>query len=213
MPSYRFGQSDSGWDEEKKQNRLLRALLHRSWFLFIPLIGIWYSSARQVDPLARKLDEEISKERVTLEQARTRSLAEARQVGVKVSRLKAVRDTFEVRFTQISEIMDSLRILTAIDQKEIEFLEGQAESLRGAYAESEIKAQEHSGTLIVLQQQVDSLRAVIAARREQSDRLRGEASVDEDLADRIVRPDLYRKNSALMTGEGSFPQRDALPKR
>jgi hypothetical protein len=64
-----------------------------------------------------------------------------------------------------------------------------------------------------MQQKIDSLKAMIAARDEEIQKLEAERKADADLTERVLRPDLFRKNSALFTGEGDYPNRDALPKR
>jgi hypothetical protein len=43
--------------------------------------------------------------------------------------------------------------------------------------------------------------------------LLAEAASHREVTDRVLNPDSYRKNTALVTGEGNFPNRDAIEKR
>jgi hypothetical protein len=72
---------------------------------------------------------------------------------------------------------------------------------------------EYSAALQRMQAQVDSLRDRISAHRDETVRLEEQIAETRDLTDRVLRPEAYRKNNALVAGEGNFPNRDALPKR
>jgi chromosome segregation ATPase len=122
-------------------------------------------------------------------------------------------DTLEVRRGQIESFMDSVRTLQNAHQEETRLLEAQVDSLRQVLSQAEGESIEHAATLQMLQQQVDSLRTLITAHRQETERLSDEIQEAIDLADRIKNPEKYRKNTALVTGEGDFPNRDALPKR
>ncbi len=213
MPSRLSEDREGGWGEPKEGNAFLRALFARSWFLVIPLIAVWWFEAKKIDPMAKLIDQKTAEDRKGVEASRGKLLAEARQMGVRISLLRAVGDTFSVRFNQMGVLLDSLRILEAADRKEITALEAQSESLRGVFSEAEGKSRVHSEKLTVLQATVDSLRGLIAQREEETTKLQGEIAADKDLADRVLRPEVYRRNNALLTGEGDFPNRDALPKR
>jgi hypothetical protein len=213
MPSRLMQDSGEGWGERGEGNPFLRALFARSWFLVIPLLGVWWFEAKKIDPMAKQIDAKIVEERKAVEASRGKLLAQARQMGVRISLLRAVGDTFTVRFGQMGVLLDSLRILEEVDRKEIAGLEAQSESLRTVFSDAEGRSRIHSDQLAGLQATVDSLRGVIAQREEETQRLEGEIATDKDLADRVLRPDAYRKNNALLTGEGDFPNRDALPKR
>lgn len=213
MPSRLSEDREEAWGERGEGNPILRALFARSWFLVIPLIAVWWFEAKKVDPMAKLIDQKIGEDRKTVELSRGKLLAQARQMGVRISLLRAVGDTFTVRFDQMGVLLDSLRILEAVDRKEIAGLEAQSESLRGVFSAAEERSTAHSERLTVLQARVDSLRGLIAQREEETRRLEGEIATDKDLADRVLRPDVYRNNNALLTGEGAFPNRDALPKR
>jgi len=213
MPSRLYRDSDEAWGERGEGNPFLRALFARSWFLVIPLIAIWWFEAKQIDPMAKQIDQKIAEDRKAVEMSRGKLLAQSRQMGVRISLLRAVGDTFTVRFSQMGVLLDSLRILEAADRKEIAGLEAQSEYLRAVFSEAEGSSRTRSERLTVLQATVDSLRDLIAQREDETRKLEGEIASDKDLADRVLRPDAYRKNNALLTGEGDFPNRDALPKR
>jgi hypothetical protein len=213
MPSRLSEDSEEAWGERGEGNPLLRALFARSWFLVIPLIAVWWFEAKKVDPMAKLIDSKIAEDRKTVEVSRGKLLAQSRQMGVRISLLRAVGDTFTVRFGQMGVILDSLRVLEAADRTEIAGLEAQSESLRVVFSEAEGRSRVHSERLTVLQATVDSLRDLIAQRENETRRLEGEIASDKDLADRVLRPGVYRNNNALLTGKGDFPNRDALPKR
>lgn len=209
--STRFTRDDS-WGEERG-NPIVKAIFARSWFLIIPLIAVWWFEARRIDPQVKLVEEKIKAEQIEVEKVRSENLGKARKMGARISLLRAVGDTFNVRFAQLDDLMDSLRVLETTDRTEIAKLEVQAESLRMVISEAEGRSQRHSDRLMVLQARVDSLRNEIVQREDAIAELNNEITTDRDLADRILRPDAYRKNSALVTGEGDFPNRDALPKR
>lgn len=213
MPSRLSRDSEDAWGERGEGNPILKALFARSWFLVIPLIAIWWFEAKKIDPMAKQIEQKIAEDRKTVETSRGQLLAQSRQMGVRISLLRAVGDTFTVRFEQMGTLLDSLRILEAADRAEVQKLEAQSESLRAVYAGAEEKSRVASERLTVLQSTVDSLRSLISQREEETRRLEGEIATDRDLADRLLRPEAYRKNNALLTGEGEFPNRDALQKR
>ncbi|MBM3285769.1 MAG: hypothetical protein FJY88_00215 [Candidatus Eisenbacteria bacterium] len=213
MPSRFSRGSEDLWGDEKPGNPIFKAIFARSWFLVVPLIAMWWFEARKIDPMAKQIDAKIAEHRQGIEVTRTSSLAAARKMGVRISLLRAVGDTFQVRFAQMGDLLDSLRVLEGQERTEIRMLEAQAESLRAVFSEAQGKMGVFSDRLSVLQARVDSLRTLIAERGDETARLETEISTDKDLADRILRPDAYRKNSALVTGSGDFPNRDDLPKR
>ncbi len=158
MPSRLMEDSEEAWGEGREGNPFLRALFARSWFLVIPLIAIWWFEAKKIDPMAKQIDQKIAEDRKgPLRLSRGKLLAQSRQMGVRISLLRAVGDTFTVRFTQMGVLLDSLRILEAADRKEIAGLEAQSESLRGVFSEAEGKSRVNSERLTVLQATVDSL--------------------------------------------------------
>lgn len=213
MPRY-FKSSDGpdSWDKPEG-NRFVRALLQRSWFLVIPLIGIWWFHTQSVVPKVHAIEEQIKAERLTTEQTRTKILSEARSLGVETSRLRAEADTFSVRAGQIAALLDSVRVLQQGHLDETRRLEAQSDSLRALLGETEGRAIQYSESLSGLQTKVDSIRVLIEAHQAEAQRLEDEIATERDLADRLARPEVYRKNTALVTGEGDYPNRDALPKR
>ncbi len=92
-------------------------------------------------------------------------------------------------------------------------MEQQLDSLRAEYSIAEAQTQASSESLAVLQSMVDSLNDVAAKLGEDRIPLEEAAVQDLDQADRITNPDKYRKNTALVTGAGDYPNRDELPEK
>ncbi|MBD3162116.1 MAG: hypothetical protein GF346_07390 [Candidatus Eisenbacteria bacterium] len=200
------------WEEEEKRP-FLRKLLARSWYIFIPLIGVWWFHVRELTPRVEAIERQIQEERQETEAERTDLLKGSRKMGVTISRLGAFTDTIEVRKAQIQGLLDSVNVIRRDNIEETQELEAQVDSLRQVLSEAEGQSMEYSTALQSLQQRVDSLRTQITAHREETARLEEQIEETRALTDRIANPDKYRDNDALMTGEGDFPNRDALPKR
>jgi hypothetical protein len=130
-----------------------------------------------------------------------------------MSMLRALVDTFEVRFGQVDAVADTVRKIQENDLAEIRHLEQQLDSLRAEYSIAESQTQASSESLAVLQTMVDSLNDVAAKLGEDRIPLEEAAVQDLDQADRITNPDKYRKNTALVTGAGDYPNRDELPEK
>ncbi len=132
---------------------------------------------------------------------------------MEISRLRAEADTFSVRSGQYAAVLDSVLTIQRKHVSETHRLEIQSDSLRAILSETDGKSLQYSDSLTRMQAQVDSLRTLIDSRLVEAKRLEEEIAVNRDLADRLNRPEIYRKNTALVTGAGSYPNRDALPKR
>lgn len=181
--------------------------------LVVPLIALAWYNTRVLTPQAKKLDEEITKTRAEAEQQRTKTLSEARRVEIGMSMLAALSDTFQVRFTEIDAVIDSVTTLKQAELNDLAWMKSRADSLRKLYSSNEGRWRDAAVLLPPLQSRIDSLAKVVVGREEQLTNLEAEIRAATDSADRVLRPDLYRKNTALLTGPGNFPNRDALPKR
>jgi hypothetical protein len=206
-----FGSGGDEWDDQG--NRPLKFLLQRTWVLVVPLIAIGWYQAREISPRVKAIQAEVDTQRAQVEGQRAKTLSDARRVEVGISALRALADTFEVRFAGIDALIDSVTALRNADMSDLGWLEHQADSLRVIESEATGKSDQLSRLLPPMQTKIDSLKAVIAARDEEIQKLEAERKADADLTERVLRPDLFRKNSALFTGEGDYPNRDALPKR
>lgn len=210
MPRY-FEDPDR-W-EEKPKNKFLTALAARSWYLVIPLIAVWWYHTHTVVPQIKAVDQKILEDRKATELVRNKTLADARALGVETSKLRAEADTFSVRSGQYAAVHDSVLAIQRGHIAESHRLEAQSDSLRAVLGEVEGRSLEYSDSLSRMQAQVDSLRVLIDGHQAEIKRLEEEIAVNRDLADRLNHPEVYRKNTALVTGEGNYPNRDALPKR
>jgi hypothetical protein len=216
MPLDRFAHRSGRWDDEEREkpaSRILKLILQRSWILIVPLIAIaWYNS-RQIVPLSKKYDADLATAKKTAEARRTTVLSDARRVGVQISALNALSDTLEVRFQKYDALIDSVSVLRDADMVEVQSLEHQADSLRAIYSQAAGKSGDLSVLLPPMQARIDSLKIRISAREDSIQALQAQKQTDLALAERILRPQLFRKNSAILTGAGTFPNRDSLPKR
>jgi uncharacterized small protein (DUF1192 family) len=192
---------------------VLRFILQRSWVLVVPLIAVGWYQAREVSPRVKAIQADLEQKRAETDQKRTKTLSDARRVEVGISALRALADTFQVRFGGIDALMDSVATLRDKELSDLHWLQTQADSLQVVYSQASGKSDGLSGLLPPMQNKIDSLKAVIAARDEEIKKLEAERKADAELTERVLRPDLFRKNSALFTGEGDYPNRDALPKR
>ncbi|MDM7913640.1 MAG: hypothetical protein ACE15D_05725 [Candidatus Eisenbacteria bacterium] len=208
----RPGWSDTG-EHRSAFSSFLRKLYTRSWYLVIPLIAVWWFDAQRVDPQTKAIEEEMAKERKGVEETRNVSLTRARKVNIRISALRAVGDTIAVRGEQAGAILDTIQTMIHDNLTEIRTMEVESDSLRTVYATATEHSDAYSRRLETMQARVDSLRALIEQRSNDIAQLETEIAATNDLADRLLHPEAYRKNSALVTGEGDFPNRDALPKR
>jgi hypothetical protein len=199
--------------DEGVQNPVAKFLIARSWFLIIPLIGLVYANAKQITPKVLQIKADIAAEEKAITEERVGVLKGARELEVHISQLRALQDTFAVRFSRIDSLADSVGVLLHADRQAMDKLQAELDSLRQVYSLAVGQSQAYSESLQVLSPIVDSLKTVIAARAEETQKLEEETATNLDLADRILNPNKYRKNTALVTGKGDFPNRDALPKR
>jgi hypothetical protein len=199
--------------DEGDRNPIVKVLAARSWFLIIPLIGLVYANAKQIAPKYQQIKAGIVTQEAAINEERVKVLKGARETEVHISQLHALQDTFTVRFAQVDSLADSVSVLVAADRQALGKLEAELDSLSQVYALAVIQSQANSESLQVLSPIVDSLKIAITTRTAEAQRLDEETSTNLDLADRVLNPIKYRKNTALVTGKGDFPNRDALPKR
>jgi hypothetical protein len=199
--------------DEGERSPIVKFLAARSWFLIIPLIGLVYANAKQITPKYQLIKAGIVTQEAAINEERVKVLKGAREVEVHISQLHALQDTFSVRFAKIDSLADSVSVLVATDRQALGQLQAELDSLSQVYSLAMGRSQANSESLQVLSPIVDSLRTAIATRTAETQRLDEETSINLDLADRVLNPTKYRKNTALVTGKGDFPNRDALPKR
>lgn len=214
MPGYGYrGRYGSGNYDDEERKGFIKFLSARSWFLIIPLIGLVYANARQVQPQVKEMNRTIAEEERAIQQERTQTLSKANPIRSRTSALAALEDTFAVRFTKIDSVSQNILTFLEADRKATARLFAEMDSLRQVYALAAGEATALSESLQALAPVIDSLRADIATRNEEAKGLWGETEQNLDLTDRILNPGKFQKNTALVTGAGDFPDRDALPKR
>jgi hypothetical protein len=207
------GRFDSGNYDDKERGGFIKILSARSWFLIIPLIGLVYANARQVQPQVKEMNRTIADEERAIQQERTQTLSGANPIRSRISALAALEDTFAVRFAKIDSVSQNILTFLEADRKATAKLLAEMDSLRQVYALAAGQATALSESLQALAPVIDSLRADIATRGDETKRLWGVTEQNLDLTDRVLNPAKYQKNTALVTGAGDFPDRDALPKR
>jgi hypothetical protein len=199
--------------DDGDRSPIVKALAARSWFLIIPLIGLVYANAKQIAPKYQQIKAGIVTQEAAINEERVKVLKGARETEVHISQLHALQDTFAVRFAQVDSLADSVSVLVAADRQALGKLQAELDSLQKVFLLASIESQANSESLQVLSPIVDSLRNVISTCTAEAQRLDEETATNLDLADRVLNPIKYRKNTALVTGKGDFPNRDALPKR
>ncbi len=215
MPGYgyRGRYSSSSYDDEGGRRGFVKVLSSRSWFLIIPLIGVVWANARQVTPQVKQLKAKIAEEEKALDAQRTQTLSSANRIRTHVSALAALKDTFDVRFTRVDSLTETISTFLDADRKASAKLTSELDSLRQGYSLVAARVAAYSDTFKRLGPVLDSLAAVTAARNEETQRLWAETVANLDQTDRILKPDAYRKKNALVTGQGDYPSRDELPER
>lgn len=199
--------------DEGDRSPIVKALAARSWFLIIPLVGLVYANAKQITPKYQQIKADIAVAEKAIDEERVRVLKGGRELEVRVSQLRALQDTFAVRVSGIDSLADSVNVLLSTDRQALDKLQAELDSLRQVYSLAIGQSEAYSESLQVLSPVVDSLKTAISTRTAEAEGLVAETATNLDLADRILNPNKYRKNTALVTGKGDFPNRDALPKR
>jgi chromosome segregation ATPase len=214
MPGYGYrGRYSSGGPDEEERRGFAKVVFSRFWFLIIPLIGLVYANARQVTPVLKDMNQKAKEEKTAMEKERTQTLTRANPIRAHISALGALGDTFQVRFAKLDSVTANLSTFLEADHKATARLHTEIDSLAQIYTFASSEASALADTLKGLAPVVDSLQQTIASRREQSQQLWAQTTQNLDLTDRILNPDKYKKRSALVPGEGEYPNRDELPKR
>jgi hypothetical protein len=199
--------------DEGDRSPIVKALAARSWFLIVPLIGLVYANAKQVTPKYQAIKTDIATQEKAINEERVRVLKGARELEVHISQLHALQDTFAVRVAGIDSLADSVNVLLTADRTAMDKLQTELDSLSQVNSLALSQSLVYSESLQVLSPIVDSLKVAISTRTAEAESLVAQTATNLDLADRILNPNKYRKNTALVTGKGDFPNRDALPKR
>lgn len=213
MPLDSFDRRSSKWDEEPKGTSISRIVLQRFWILIVPLIAVAWYNTRVIVPMGASIEQKLADDKKQAEERRSKILSDARRVGVQTSLLRALADTLDVRFKKYDSLIDSVSTLRKADETELATINRQANSLRTIYSRASGRADTLSAMLPPMQVRIDTLKTVITKRDEQIRRLEAEKQADLDLTERVLRPNQFRKNTALLTGPGSYPNRDTIPKR
>jgi hypothetical protein len=213
MPGYGYrGRYGSGGDDEERRG-FAKVIFSRFWFLIIPLIGLVYANVRQVTPIVQDMKTQATAEKTAMELTRTQTLTRANPIRAHISAIGALGDTFQVRFAKLDSVTANLVTFLDADRKATAKLHAEIDSLAQAYTLASGEASALADTLKGLAPVVDSLQVTIASRKEQAQQLWALTTQNLDLTDRILNPDKYKKRSALVPGEGEYPNRDELPRR
>lgn len=200
-------------NEPKHAPRWVQWVLIRTWLVVIPIVAFNYAQSKKVEPAVHEIDQAIQKLSVERETSRLAVLGDANRLGMRISQLQALADTFQVRFDQVQAVLDSVRSVQAKDIAERNALQSEIDSLRSVYSQSSGSTVQKSERLSRLQNRVDSLHVVIEDRTRQAARLEAEASTNRDLRERVLDPHRFQDPHALVDGPGDYPNRDAMKKR
>jgi len=214
MPGYGYrGRYGSDGQDDEERRGIAKVIFSRFWFLIIPLIGLVYANVRQVTPVVKELGLKVKEEQKAMEAQRTQTLTRANPIRAHISALAALGDTFQVRFAKLDSVTANLFTFLEADRKATAKLHAEIDSLTQVYTLASTEASALADTLQGLAPVVDSLQQTIASRHDQSQQLWAQTTQNLDLTDRILNPDKYKKRSALVPGEGEYPNRDELPRR
>lgn len=214
MAGYGYrGRYGSGDQEDEGRRGFAKVVFSRFWFLIIPLIGLVYANVRQVTPVMKAMNQTLKEEKAAMEKERTQTLTRANPIRAHISALGALGDTFQVRFAKLDSVTANLLTFLEADRRATAKLHAEIDSLTQVYTLASGQASALADTLKGLAPVVDSLQQTIATRNEESRKLWAQTTENLDLADRILNPDKYKKRSALVPGEGEYPNRDELPRR
>ncbi len=209
---YRGRYGSASYDEEERGG-FLKAVFARAWFLVIPLIGLVYANARQVGPQLKEAKDTIAAEAKAFQKTRADTLSKATPIRAHISALAALGDTFDVRFAKIDSLTDGITEFLRGDLEATARLRAERDSLQQVYTSATDLAASYAESIRALQPTLDSLKALIEQRNAETQQLWAQTAEQLDQTDRILNPDIYRKNTALVTGQGDYPARDEKPKR
>ena len=214
MPGYGYrGRYSSDSYDEQERRGFVKVVFSRFSFLIIPLIGLVYANVRQVAPVVKEANQKFAAEKAAMEKERTQTLTRANPIRARISALAALGDTFQVRYARIDSLTASIATFLDADLKATAKLHSEIDSLSQVYTVASGQASAYADSLRALAPVADSLQQTIAARREEAQSLWAATTANLDLTDRILNPDKYKKRSALVPGQGEYPNRDELPRR
>lgn len=214
MPGYGYrGRYGSDGQDDEERRGFAKVVFSRFWFLIIPLIGLVYANVRQVTPVIQNMKKTATEEKTAMEKERTQTLTRANPIRARISAIGALGDTFQVRFAKLDSVTANLATFLDADRRATAKLHAEIDSLTQVYTLASGEASALADTLQGLAPVVDTLQATIASRKEQAQQLWAQTTQNLDLTDRILNPDKYKKRSALVPGEGEYPNRDELPRR
>lgn len=201
-------------EEDLGRNRTLKAILGRLWYLAIPAVGIVCSQDSYIAPQIRADQDTRNREEAALMRVQDSLLAEYRKIEGDGITIEADIDSGYVpQITLYREIVDSLRTEKGFYDRTLPRMRSRADSLRAVLGELQGYLQQASVDMQARQNSIDSMREVRVALRDSIQDVSRALVVMSDTWDRLAHPDKYRKNTALVPGPGSYPNRDALPER
>jgi chromosome segregation ATPase len=191
------------WSGREEAPRLIREIGHRAWFFLIPLVAIFWVTSKKIEPRVHTIQEQIQQFEEETERQRLGTLAAARTVNIRISMIRALADTFQTRFDQIDAVMDSVYSAQAVHGEKIAELRSILDSLRAEQASADAAAAAAADSLVTADAVIDSLEREIPMVVAQRAELEALAEQNRDLTDRILNPNRYHRNRALIMGATS----------
>jgi chromosome segregation ATPase len=191
------------WSGREEAPRLIREIGHRAWFFLIPLVAVFWVTSKKIEPKVHTIQEQIQQFEEETERKRLGTLAAARTVNIRISMIRALADTFQIRFDQIGAVMDSVYSAQSVHRAKIADLRSILDSLRAEQALADGAAAAAADSLATANAVIDSLERKIPTIVAQRVELEALAEQNRDLTDRILNPNKYHRNRALIMGATS----------
>ncbi len=201
-------------EDDLGKNKTFKAIMRRVWYLAIPFVGIVCSQDSYIAPQLRADQDTRNREEAALMRVQDSLLAEFRKIEGDGITIEADIDSgYAPQIGLYQEILDSLRTEKGYYDQTLPGMRSRADSLRAVLGELQGYLQQASMDMQARQNSIDSMREVRVAMRDSIQAVSRTLVVMSDTWDRLAHPDNYRKNTALVPGPGSYPNRDALPER
>jgi septal ring factor EnvC (AmiA/AmiB activator) len=203
------------WPGKKLERApVLKAILKRSWYLLMPLLGIMCSQDSYVRPHLVGFEDTTNREKKIFLDKRDNlrmrlSSLEADIYNVETEMDTTVRPQIEV----YESFLDSLVTIRQEYDRTLPEAEAMIDSLKQELADLKGMSRRASRLLASKIALRDSLGTAIDSMYAMVEVLDDTIQAREELVYRILHPGEFRKKTAIFPGKGEYPNRDRLPRR
>jgi hypothetical protein len=200
--------------KSRVRTSVFKQIFGRFWYFIIPGLGIVCAQDAYVRPHLVNDENTINLARVATDQVRDSLLADLRVIDGETGAVQAEIDsTWTPQVALYRTVLDSLLLVRREYDAALPSAESKVDSLDLALAEILTALQSASAELQEHQLDIDRMKVRRRTLRDSIDAASGEIQELADVYDRLANPDNYRKNTALIPGPGTYPDRDNLPPR